>query len=298
MKKRRTAVPVATIWSAPESIRSIDQAAFREHPDMTEWLDQMSRDETIALCREKRIQTQVLFGEEIIIDSVKGTWAKVCLPSQATFKDPRGYPGWMPLNQSVSSEITENKKKIMVQSKYASFYTLTQRKRFDLSFSVCLPLIEDAQSFVKVDSPIGPGLLKKQDVLMPDQQHRQSGEEIVNNAVRFLELPYLWAGMSAYGFDCSGFSYTLLRAGGYLIPRDADDQALCGRAIPIEAALPGDLLFFAYENGKGAVHHVGIYYGNGRMIHSPTPGTIVSITELKGTKYERELCAVRRYWTG
>jgi cell wall-associated NlpC family hydrolase len=161
-----------------------------------------------------------------------------------------------------------------------------------------LPLIEDAQSFVKVDSPIGPGLLKKQDVLMPDQQHRQSGEEIVNNAVRFLELPYLWAGMSAYGFDCSGFSYTLLRAGGYLIPRDADDQALCGRAIPIEAALPGDLLFFAYENGKGAVHHVGIYYGNGRMIHSPTPGTIVSITELKGTKYERELCAVRRYWTG
>ncbi|MCQ2009102.1 NlpC/P60 family protein [Sporolactobacillus sp. STSJ-5] len=85
-------------------------------------------------------------------------------------------------------------------------------------------------------------------------------------------------------------------AGGYLIPRDADDQSILGKAVSFENVLPGDLLFFAYERGKGYVHHVGIYVGNGKMIHSPTPGAIISITELKESKYEEELCTIRRYW--
>ena len=57
----------------------------------------------------------------------------------------------------------------------------------------------------------------------------------------------------------------------------------------------GDLLFFAYEEGKGRLHHVGIYYGNGLMIHSPTSGKAVEIIELAGTVHEKELCAVRRF---
>ncbi len=56
----------------------------------------------------------------------------------------------------------------------------------------------------------------------------------------------------------------------------------------------GDLLFFAYEEGKGAIHHVGLYVGGGKMLHSPKTGKSIEILTLKETIYEKELCAVRR----
>lgn len=296
MKKIRVSVPVATVWTSPESVRSIDAQAIADQPDIVAWLKTMTREETIALCGEKRLQSQVLFGDEIIIDEVKGSWAKICVPTQYSTKDKRGYPGWMPLGQSVESEMVTDCLQIMVQSNVATFYDLQKQPIFDLSFGTFLPLLEESENEVKVDSPIGPGFMYKKDILMPVQQHLHTGFEIVKNAEKFIDLPYLWSGMSAYGYDCSGFSFSMLRAGGYLIPRDADDQALQGEEITLQTALPGDLLFFAYEKGKGYVHHVGIYYGDGKMIHSPTPGKIVSITVLKGSKYEEELCAIRRYW--
>ncbi|HLR40215.1 MAG TPA: NlpC/P60 family protein, partial [Virgibacillus sp.] len=54
--------------------------------------------------------------------------------------------------------------------------------------------------------------------------------------------------------------------------------------------------FFAYEAGKGKLHHVGIYYGNGKMIHAPQTGKGVEVISLKDTVYEKELYAARRYW--
>lgn len=90
----------------------------------------------------------------------------------------------------------------------------------------------------------------------------------------------------------------MLKANGFIIPRDAADQATAGIEVDKDKAESwqvGDLLFFAYEEGKGRLHHVGIYYGNGLMIHSPTPGKAVEIIELAGTVHEKELCAVRRF---
>ncbi|WP_304654747.1 C40 family peptidase [Sporolactobacillus sp. STSJ-5] len=296
MKRRRVSVPVATIWTNPESVRTIDVAVVNDRPDMAAWLRSMTRDETIALCKEKRLQTQVLFGNELIIDEIKGAWAKVHVPSQPSTKDKRGYPGWMPIRHSIETDMSTNCALVMVQSKMATFFTTQKEPVFDLSFGTFLPVLETGDIDLMVDSPIGPGFIHKKDVLLPEQQHLLSGSEIVRNAERFLNLPYLWSGMSAYGYDCSGFSYSMFYAGGYLIPRDADDQSILGKAVSFENVLPGDLLFFAYERGKGYVHHVGIYVGNGKMIHSPTPGAIISITELKESKYEEELCTIRRYW--
>ncbi|EFR98422.1 NlpC/P60 family protein, partial [Listeria ivanovii FSL F6-596] len=56
-----------------------------------------------------------------------------------------------------------------------------------------------------------------------------------------------------------------------------------------------DLLFFAYEEGKGDVHHVGVYMGNDEMIHSQTPGSKVILTKITGSKYEPELCVISRH---
>lgn len=87
------------------------------------------------------------------------------------------------------------------------------------------------------------------------------------------------------------------RAAGLVIPRDASDQAKSGTAIEREDLEPGDLLFFAYEQGQGYVHHVAIYYGDGQMIHAPKTGKTVEIITLRGTDYETEYWGARRYWS-
>ncbi|GGL48786.1 C40 family peptidase [Sporolactobacillus putidus] len=297
MDLRRVAVPVATVWTDPASVRPVDAQAVSETPDILGWLAAMTREENIALCEEKRLQTQVLFGEEVLIDEIQGGWAKVVVPSQASAKDTRGYPGWMPLGQLASGRaFGNNRERVMVESRTTPFIRSDGHPLFDLSFGTFLPFLGEDESAVEVDSPIGKGFLRREAVIFPSRQRPASGDQIVKNAQRFIELPYLWSGMSAYGYDCSGFSFSMLRAGGYLIPRDADDQSASGKEVDPQSMEPGDLLFFAYDEGKGYVHHVGICAGDGQMIHSPTPGKKVSLTALAGTVFERELCAVRRYW--
>lgn len=169
----------------------------------------------------------------------------------------------------------------------------------ELSYQTVLPVVQELDHWVKVETPSGFGLISAEKVHIyqsQDEIPKGNGRDIVFAGEAFLGLPYLWGGMSSFGYDCSGFSYTMCKANGYTIPRDASDQAQAGKPVELEKIEPGDLLFFAYEEGKGRIHHVGIYYGNGKMLHSPKTGKSVEIIPLQGTIYEKELCTARRYW--
>jgi cell wall-associated NlpC family hydrolase len=102
-----------------------------------------------------------------------------------------------------------------------------------------------------------------------------SGREVVQEAERFLGVPYRWGGTSpTTGFDCSGFVQYVYRQLGISLPRTSEEQAHVG--IPVKSladARPGDLLFF--EPGPGGPGHVGIYVGHGEMIDAPYTGTVV-----------------------
>lgn len=297
LKKSRVAVPVATVWTGPDSVRSVDMPVCAAEPDLVQWLSEMTQEQNMALCREKRLQTQALFGDEVYVDEVQGDWSKIVIPSQSSSKDPRGYPGWVPSVQlSDTACYSRTEETVMIQSIFAPFRRIGRTSLLRLSFGTFLPLKDAGSDEVKVSTPLGDGLLRRADVRFCSQNSRLSGNQIVKNAERFMQLPYLWAGISAYGYDCSGFSYSMLRAGGYIIPRDAADQSVCGTLLSPEQAGPGDLLFFADKRGRGKVHHVGICAGDGKMIHSPSPGERISLTELAGTLYQQELCAVRRFW--
>ena len=98
-------------------------------------------------------------------------------------------------------------------------------------------------------------------------------QQIVEEAAQYLGNPYVWGGVSLTdGADCSGFVQTLFSLFGYELPRIAEAQSMTGIQIPVEDALPGDLIFFAQV---GYVYHVALYIGDGMDIEAY--GTSVGI---------------------
>ncbi|MER6155029.1 NlpC/P60 family protein [Streptomyces sp. NPDC001868] len=82
--------------------------------------------------------------------------------------------------------------------------------------------------------------------------------------------PYVWGATGPGSYDCSGLTQAAWKAAGVDLPRTTYDQVKTGTTVPLANARPGDLIFF-YDN----IGHVGLYIGNGMMIHAPKPGTYV-----------------------
>lgn len=87
----------------------------------------------------------------------------------------------------------------------------------------------------------------------------------------FRGTPYMWGGKSPAGIDCSGLVQIAYRLSGFLLPRDAYQQA--ERAFPTSVPKQGDLVFFTAQPGEGRVTHVGLYMGQDRILHAaPSAG--------------------------
>lgn len=102
----------------------------------------------------------------------------------------------------------------------------------------------------------------------------------VNWAQTKLGTPYLWGGEGGAAdggrFDCSGLTQAAYETVGVTLPRVANDQWNAGRHPSRDQLLPGDLVFFATNlNDPRSIHHVGIYVGNGQMLHAPYTGTVI-----------------------
>jgi gamma-D-glutamyl-L-lysine dipeptidyl-peptidase len=293
-------VAVATVWTSYDSCREIDDNATSVPVKLDKWLEQLTYTRRLELCEKNLVQTQLLLGEEVYVTERKGKWAKIVIPSQFSSKDERGYPGWVPSHQLISqAEYSPLNKPTAVVTAAIATLQLAE-EALQISYQTQLPLLKEDKEWLEVQTPVGSGKIKRQDAVVIEDRNRKAtkgtGDMIIAAGEQFLNLPYLWGGMSAWGYDCSGFAYATHKANGYLIPRDATDQARRGKEVGLDSIQPGDLLFFAHEKGEGSIHHVGIYYGNGKMLHSPKTGKTVELIELKGTLYEEELCAARRYY--
>lgn len=103
-----------------------------------------------------------------------------------------------------------------------------------------------------------------------------------NEAIRYLGVPYVWGGYSPSGFDCSGFvSWVINHCGnGWDYGRLTADGLLsaCAYVSP-EDAKPGDLIFFERTYNTSGASHVGIYLGNGQMIHCGKPVQVTSLSQ-------------------
>ncbi|MFD3542586.1 NlpC/P60 family protein [Streptomyces sp. NPDC058662] len=82
--------------------------------------------------------------------------------------------------------------------------------------------------------------------------------------------PYVWGSTGPSGFDCSGLMVWSYRQAGVSLPRTSQAQRYAGRQVPLSQARPGDLVTY-----RSDASHVGMYVGNGQVVHAPYPGARV-----------------------
>lgn len=288
------AVSVATVWASPEKVRSVDAPALATPADPAGWVAAMSHEDKLDLLG--RADTQVLYGDLMRVVEWRDGWTRIEVPGQRKGDDGSGYPGWLPSSQ-LTAPLPPGIGRIVVASRLATLYAEPDggRPLLELSFATVLPVADRTPGWVRVTTPGSrTGWLPEVDVDDPGAG-RTDGDQLLVTGRAFLGLPYLWAGVSAYGFDCSGLVHAVHRRHGVPIPRDAEDQARAGQPVTLDAVEPGDLLFFAHDEGRGEVHHVAMYAGDGTMLHAPDTGRTVEVVPVDSRHYGRELCAARRY---
>jgi cell wall-associated NlpC family hydrolase len=103
-----------------------------------------------------------------------------------------------------------------------------------------------------------------------DSSYATKAEKALAFARSQIGKPYVWGATGPDSYDCSGLTQAAWNAAGISLPRTTYDQVNAGTTVSLANAQPGDLVFF-YDD----VTHVGIYIGNGKMIHAPKPGAYV-----------------------
>ena len=103
---------------------------------------------------------------------------------------------------------------------------------------------------------------------------------------------YVWGATGPNTFDCSGFTSWLYRQVGVSIPRTSAEQSRHGTLVSKSDLQVGDLLFFN-TNGKG-VSHVGLYVGNGQMIHAANSKKGVRYDDINSSYYKSRFVNARR----
>jgi peptidoglycan DL-endopeptidase LytE len=122
---------------------------------------------------------------------------------------------------------------------------------------------------------------------------RASSSSVVQAAYRNLGARYVWGASRPGAFDCSGFTMYVMRQFGVSLPHSSSAQFRMGRSISRSNLQAGDLVFFS-SGTRGVVGHVGVYIGNGRMIHASTPSTGVIVSSLNESYYVSRYLGARR----
>lgn len=299
-------VSATTLWVEPRTARpGIDDPALSAPVDLDAWNANMEDTETRRWLTGE-LETQAVLGSEVIVDEIDGDWAHVLVTAQPTPRDPRGYPGWVPLTHLVADpDFARRAGTAPTATVTALTSTLTgtpsgNHPGIDVSFDTVLPVVGRAGKSVKVAVPgARPAYLPTADVVVRDhgeQPPRPTVEDVIATGERFLGLRYLWAGVSAWGFDCSGYTYTLFHHHGITIARDAGDQMNDSGLAEVarEDLRRGDLVFFATEPGGDSIRHVALYLGDDMIMQAPNAERSVEIMSLTEYDPDGEYAGARR----
>lgn len=201
------------------------------------------------------------------------------------------YIGWMArysLKRTDQAGLKQwrNAPQVKVKALWGLVHTKADERSTPLSdvvLNVPLILLESGSRWFKVQLPDG-----NQGYILRDLLDRPSSEtspsisatDILATAQSMMGIPYLWGGNSTKGNDCSGFTQTVFKRHGMLLPRDARQQVLIGEEVAwledFSNVRPGDLVFFGVND---RITHVGISMGGYEFIHQDSKVNIDSFDE-------------------
>lgn len=251
---------------------------------------------------------------EVVSQAIIGTNAKILKSEKIDGKDwfyietPDTYKGWMiapsiRIYKEGEKPYASEGKVFEVESMIAYIYKVEDvTKHKPLTFvtiSAVLEVGNCGERWCDVTLPSGEkGWIQRGDGFVRDAKERRklSIDEMINHAMRFLGVPYLWGGKTPLGLDCSGFAQLVFKLAGVELLRDAymqfDQEGL--EKVEKGKEKKGDLVFFGREGGK--VSHVGIMINEKEFINATThEKPIVQISNLYDPYWQKIYRGARRY---
>lgn len=126
-----------------------------------------------------------------------------------------------------------------------------------------------------------------------DRSSNSSTGKLVEEAHRQVGRPYVSGDTGSRGFDCSGLTYYLYSSqAGITLPRSSSAQASAGKAVSKSELVPGDLVFF--KTTSAPIGHVGIYIGDGNMVHASTGQAQMTVTSIHSSYFNQRYVTARR----
>jgi hypothetical protein len=246
--------------------------------------------------------TQLLFGELYQVLDKENSWYRI----RTSFDN---YEGWIDSVQV--SNLDEHEYRRLEASETPVTMDLVQLMSHETAKSMVpvligssLPACDESRIRVGQDVFFYEGLVSgshMQQVRNPEISADAMKQQLTQDAMLYINAPYLWGGRTPFGIDCSGFVQMVYKLQGLYLFRDASQQATQGDVVSLLAeAVQGDLAFF--DDPEGNIIHVGMLLDSQRIIHCSgkvkiDPLDHEGIYNVKLQRYTHKLRLIKRIIT-
>jgi hypothetical protein len=203
--------------------------------------------------------TQLLFGESYEVRETRKKWMRIRCGTD-------GYDCWIdikqhtPIDEKYFDRLSKTKFSPCSLEMAGLAIRQSDGQITPILLGSTLPFFKDGQF------KIGKEIYQFEGHVQ-EKAEKKNSNLLIQNAMMFLQTPYLWGGRHPFGVDCSGLVQVCYRTIGVMLPRDAYQQAEWGQSLSfIEESQPGDLAFF--DNDDGRIIHVGILLEDNYIIHA------------------------------
>jgi cell wall-associated NlpC family hydrolase len=220
------------------------------------------------------VSSEAVYGEEVRVYDKHGNLCRV-----ATVRD--SYFGWMNVADLGHTVLPATHRFSALRGHVFAAPSVASERLFEVSYGSGLHVIKQEGEWCKVKLSKVEGWVRVSLLQSLPSRLLFKPKALVSLAARFLETPYVWGGVTAWGLDCSGLVQSVYGAFGVALPRDADQQEDMGETVGLDQAKPADLLFFP--------GHVAVSLGGTKFIHANAHHMRVTIDDFEKSDYAKNL---------